>query len=200
MLARYDLAVDAIMTFHTGVSQDFLLRQDQFKELRDRLLKSAADFYGKLSALLGQETNLASRRALARSNFELARLTRMVGRPDHALTAYRSVLAAGGAGGRAWGRCDDDGRRRPKRHGHRRAARGDRANLLRKAGRLDNARAACERARALREPLVRDRPRITNYRGGLAETELRSGQVLLARGAQPVRPPPGGGPSRFTTG
>ena len=63
--ARYNLAVDAIKTFHTGVSEDFLLKQNQFKELRDRLLKSAADFYGKLSALLGNETDLASRRALA---------------------------------------------------------------------------------------------------------------------------------------
>ena len=35
--ARYDLAVEAIKTFHTGVSEDFLLKQDQFKELRDRL-------------------------------------------------------------------------------------------------------------------------------------------------------------------
>ena len=52
--ARYDLAVEAIKTFHTGVSEDFLLKQDQFKELRDRLLKSAADFYGKLGALLGK--------------------------------------------------------------------------------------------------------------------------------------------------
>jgi eukaryotic-like serine/threonine-protein kinase len=58
--ARFDLAVDAIKTFHTGVSEDFLLKQEQFKELRDRLLKSAADFYGKLGALLGQETDVAS--------------------------------------------------------------------------------------------------------------------------------------------
>ena len=61
--ARYDLATDAIKTFHTGVSEDFLLKEDQFKALRDRLLKSAADFYGKLGALLGKETDLASRRA-----------------------------------------------------------------------------------------------------------------------------------------
>ena len=44
--ARYDLAVEAIQTFHTGVSEDFLLRQDQFRDVRDRLLKSASDFYG----------------------------------------------------------------------------------------------------------------------------------------------------------
>ncbi len=91
---RYDLAVDAIKTFHTGVSEDFLLKQNQFRELRDRLLRSAADFYGKLSALLGQETDLASRRALAASNFELADLTDKVGRKEEALAAHRSVLAA----------------------------------------------------------------------------------------------------------
>jgi serine/threonine-protein kinase len=91
---RYDLAVEAIKTFHTGVSEDFLLKEEKFKALRDRLLKSASDFYGKLSALLGKETDLASRRALAASNFELARLTARVGRKEDALSAHRSVLAA----------------------------------------------------------------------------------------------------------
>ncbi len=38
---RYDLAVEAINTFHTGVSEDFLLTQEPFKDLRDRLLRSA---------------------------------------------------------------------------------------------------------------------------------------------------------------
>jgi serine/threonine-protein kinase len=92
--ARYDLAVNAIKTFHTGVSEDFLLKQDQFHELRDRLLKSAADFYGKLGALLGRETDVTSRRALAASNFELADLTDQVGRTEDALAAHRAVLAA----------------------------------------------------------------------------------------------------------
>src|SRR4029077_20323884 len=44
---RYDLAMAAIKTFHTGVSEDFLLKQAQFKALRDRLLTAAADFYGQ---------------------------------------------------------------------------------------------------------------------------------------------------------
>jgi eukaryotic-like serine/threonine-protein kinase len=92
--ARYNLAVEAIKTFHTGVSEDFLLKEEKFKELRDRLLKSAADFYGKLGALLGQDTNIASRRALAQSNFELAELTWTVGRNEDALAAHRAVLAA----------------------------------------------------------------------------------------------------------
>jgi eukaryotic-like serine/threonine-protein kinase len=92
--ARYNLALDAIQTFHTGVSADFLLKEERFKALRDRLLKSASDFYGKLSALLGKETDVAARRALARSNFELAELTRKVGRLEDALAAHRAVLAA----------------------------------------------------------------------------------------------------------
>ena len=91
--ARYDLAVEAVKTFHTGVSEDFLLKEDQFKDLRNRLLKSAADFYGKLGALLGKETDFASRRALAASNFELAILTEKVGRREDALAAHQAVLA-----------------------------------------------------------------------------------------------------------
>ncbi len=92
--ARYELAVEAIKTFHTGVSEDFLLREEKFQSLRDRLLKSAADFYGKLGALLGRETDLSSRRALAAANFELAGLTAKVGRNADALAAHRSVLEA----------------------------------------------------------------------------------------------------------
>jgi serine/threonine-protein kinase len=92
--ARYDLAVAAIQAFHTGVSEDFLLKQDQFKELRDRLLRSTQDFYDKLWALLGRETDPTARRALLASNFELAELTGKVGRNADALAAHRAVLAA----------------------------------------------------------------------------------------------------------
>ena len=92
--ARYKLAVEAIKTFHTGVSEDFLLKQDQFKEVRDRLLKSASDFYGKLGALLGRESDLASRQALWQANYEVAELTGKVGTPEDALAAHRQVLAA----------------------------------------------------------------------------------------------------------
>jgi eukaryotic-like serine/threonine-protein kinase len=92
--ARYKLATDAIKTFHTGVSEDFLLKEEKFKELRNRLLKSASDFYGKLGSLLGKDTDIASRRALAQSNFELADLTGKVGRNEDALATHRAVLAA----------------------------------------------------------------------------------------------------------
>jgi tetratricopeptide (TPR) repeat protein len=92
--ARYELAVEAIETFHTGVSEDFLLRQEQFKEVRDRLLKSASDFYSRLGALLGKESDPTSRRTLWQANFEVAELTGKVGRPEDALAAHRQVLTA----------------------------------------------------------------------------------------------------------
>ena len=92
--ARYELAVEAIETFHTGVSEDFLLKEEKFKEVRDRLLKSASDFYGKLGALLGKESDLASRRAVGQANYEVAELTGKVGKPEDALAAHRQVLAA----------------------------------------------------------------------------------------------------------
>jgi len=94
VLARFDLAFAAIKASHTGVSEDFLLKEERFKEHRDRLLKSASDSYAKLSALLGKETDIASRRALAQSNFELAELTRKIGSPESALAEQQAVLAA----------------------------------------------------------------------------------------------------------
>jgi tetratricopeptide (TPR) repeat protein len=90
---RFELAQQAIRTFHTGVSEDFLLREPQFKALRDRLLKSASDFYDKLGSMLKDEADLPSRRALLQSNFEVAELTRKVGRIENALAAHRKVLA-----------------------------------------------------------------------------------------------------------
>ena len=92
--ARYELAVEAIKTFHTGVSEDFLLKEEQFKDVRNRLLKSASDFYGKLGALLGKESDPVSRRALWQANYEVAYLTTKIGRTEDAIAAHRQVLAA----------------------------------------------------------------------------------------------------------
>ena len=91
---RYKLAIEAIKTFHTGVTEDFLLKEEMFKDLRDRLLKSASDFYGKLGALLRDHSDRASRQAMLEANFELAELTGNVGKPEDALAAHRQVLAA----------------------------------------------------------------------------------------------------------
>ena len=61
----------------------------------------AADFYGKLERLLGNRPDLASRGAMANANYELAELTRKVGKRSAALAAHQKVLAVReGAGGR----------------------------------------------------------------------------------------------------
>ncbi len=91
--ARYDLAVEAIEAFHTGVSEDFMMKQERFKDLRNKLLKTASDFYGKLGALLRDATDLPSRRALLSANFEVAKLAGRVGRKTDALAMHRAVLA-----------------------------------------------------------------------------------------------------------
>ncbi len=91
---RYSLALEAIQAFHTGVSEDFLLKEEKFKDLRDRLLKSASEFYGKLGALLKGRKDRASRQAMLQANFDLAELTDKVGKPEDALEAHRQVLAA----------------------------------------------------------------------------------------------------------
>ncbi len=92
--ARYELAVEAIKTIHTWAGEDFLLKEERFKEVRERFLKTASDFYTKLGALLGKETDFASRRAFVEANFELAKLTERVGRKEAALAAHRNVLTA----------------------------------------------------------------------------------------------------------
>jgi serine/threonine-protein kinase len=90
---RFDLALEAIKTFHTGVSDDVLLKQDQFRELRDKLLGWAAAFYGKLEQLLVGQADERSRRALGRAYFDLAELTERIGSKSEALQVYRQALA-----------------------------------------------------------------------------------------------------------
>jgi tetratricopeptide (TPR) repeat protein len=169
---RYGLAVEAIKTFHTGVSEDFLLKEDRFKALRDRLLRSAADFYAKLGALVGRETDIGSRRALAAANHELAELTAKVGRIEDALGAHRSVLTAREAmaaepGADATARADV---------GRSLTAV---AGLLEATGKSDEALAAYRRAESLlADPSASD-PRARSAR---AACRSRMGGLLSATG------------------
>ena len=58
---RFDLAMSAIKLFHGEVSEDLLMKERQFEALRTKLLRGAADFYGKLLVLLKSQTDLKSR-------------------------------------------------------------------------------------------------------------------------------------------
>jgi eukaryotic-like serine/threonine-protein kinase len=89
---RFDLAVDAIRRYHTDVSEDFLLRQDQFKDLRDRLLRDAVSFYRRLNRLLSDQTDVRSRRTLGRAYEEVGELTEKIGSTAESLATHRKAL------------------------------------------------------------------------------------------------------------
>jgi len=91
--ARFALALDAIKLFHGEVSQDLLLKEKQFDSLRTKLLRGAADFNGKLEALLKGHTDRPSRAALAKAYTELADLTAEIGNVPEALAEFRKALA-----------------------------------------------------------------------------------------------------------
>jgi serine/threonine-protein kinase len=89
---RFDLALEAIRRYHTDVSEDFLLKQEQFQDLRDRLLHDAVEFYRKLEGLLAGQTDARSRRALAQAYEEVGDLTGTIGLIPEALEAHRKAL------------------------------------------------------------------------------------------------------------
>ena len=91
--ARFELAQKAIALFHTGVSQDALLRNAEFKELRTKLLRQAAGFYADLEKLLAGQTDAKSRKALAAAYFQLGELTDKIGTKPEALAVHRKALA-----------------------------------------------------------------------------------------------------------
>jgi tetratricopeptide (TPR) repeat protein len=91
--ARFDMAVKAIETFHTGVSEDMLLKNLEFTELRTKLLKQAAGFYADLEKLLAGQSDANSRKALAAAYFQLGELTDKIGDKKEALAVHRKALA-----------------------------------------------------------------------------------------------------------
>jgi eukaryotic-like serine/threonine-protein kinase len=91
--ARFQIAQKAIATFHTGVSEDMLLRNDQFRDLRTKLLREAAGFYAELEKLLAGQTDARSRKMLAAGYFQLAELTEKIGSQPEALAVHRKSLA-----------------------------------------------------------------------------------------------------------
>ncbi|HEY2159579.1 MAG TPA: serine/threonine-protein kinase, partial [Isosphaeraceae bacterium] len=90
---RFDLAMEAIGLFHGEVSEDLLLKEKSFAGLRARLLKGAADFYGKLERLLEGQADPESRAALGRAYHGLGKLTGVVGNGPEALAVHRKGLA-----------------------------------------------------------------------------------------------------------
>jgi serine/threonine-protein kinase len=91
--ARFDMAIKAIETFHTGVSEDMLLKNAEFKELRTKLLREAAGFYAELERLLEGQIDVKSRKTLAEGYYQLATLTDQIGDQKEALASHQNGLA-----------------------------------------------------------------------------------------------------------
>ena len=91
--ARFDMAMKAIALFHTGVSEDMLLKNPEFEGLRTKLLKEAAGFYADLETLLAGQTDAKSRKTLAEGYFQLGLLTDKIGDKKEALAVHRKALA-----------------------------------------------------------------------------------------------------------
>ncbi len=89
---RFDLAMDAIKLFHGEVSEDLLMKEKQFDGLRTKLLNGAAGFYGRLEALLKDQTDRESRAALGKAYDELGALTEKIGDQAAALAVHRKAL------------------------------------------------------------------------------------------------------------
>ena len=91
--ARFDLAVEAIRTFHTGVTRDELLKEAKFEQLRKALLGGARDFYRKLEALLKEQSDPRSAGDLSDAYAELAALTSEIDSQDQGIALYRRAVA-----------------------------------------------------------------------------------------------------------
>jgi tetratricopeptide (TPR) repeat protein len=90
--ARFELAQKAIATFHTGVSEDALLKNAQLTELRTRLLREAGGFYADLEKLLEGRNDTGSRRLLAAGYAQLGDLTAKIGQKKESLAVQRKAL------------------------------------------------------------------------------------------------------------
>jgi eukaryotic-like serine/threonine-protein kinase len=91
--SRFALAQEAIQTYHTGVSEDLLLKQKEFGALRTKLLRGARDFYQKLERLLEGHADRESRKSLGRAYREVGELTSELDTVRDALTVHRRALA-----------------------------------------------------------------------------------------------------------
>jgi serine/threonine-protein kinase len=178
--ARFALALSAIKTFHSGVSEDLLLKEKQFEGLRAKLLAGATDFYERLEDLLKGQADRRSRAALGQAYHDIGELTAKIGSHEHAVSALRRGL---------------DLRRRlaaePESNpadkldlGQSLISIGD---MLESTGDLAEAVARYEEAREVLKPLAMVESASATYRAaeakclhGIAKVQYHRGQAALA--------------------
>jgi eukaryotic-like serine/threonine-protein kinase len=90
--ARFELALEAIKTFHGQVSENLLLKEKQFDGLRTTMLGSATHFYQRLEDLLKEQSDESSRAALGQAYHDIGELTAKIGSQPDALAALKRGL------------------------------------------------------------------------------------------------------------
>lgn len=89
---QFDLAMDAVGALRRKVADEPLLKESQFAPLRAELLHEAADFYGRLEAMLRGRDDPGSLAALAGAYYELGDLTEQTGSKAEALAFHEKAL------------------------------------------------------------------------------------------------------------
>jgi serine/threonine-protein kinase len=92
---RLRLAMGAIRGYYTGASEDVLLKQPEFSELRRKLLERPMHLYQQIKADLegGGDDREQARAELAEACFHLGSLTEEVGSPAEAFRAFDQAVA-----------------------------------------------------------------------------------------------------------
>jgi serine/threonine-protein kinase len=172
---RFDLALEAIKAYETGISEDSVLKNEELKGLRSKLLKMALDFYKKLSARLkaDAEPGAAPRVALAEAFARYALLSSKIGTiPDDAITACRNSIDLYDS--LAHEDSDDTNRSRQAESYQTLGI------LLAATGRHQDAVKAYRRELDLYESLRHEHPEVATYRSGLAQVHLNLGVTLAS--------------------
>ena len=177
MQARFDLALEAIKRFHTGVSEDMLLKNDTLKSMRNRLLSDTADFYKRLGGQLRGQPDRRSRCALGQAYHEMAELAAKIGVTGEAIAGHQQALAVR-RGLAEEPSTDGDA---TASVGHSLTALG---SVLEETGLTEQAKAAYVEAIALLEGLIHARPGVAVYRSDLGFTRHHLSRLLRGPGAR----------------
>jgi eukaryotic-like serine/threonine-protein kinase len=170
--ARFELAQEAIRAFHTGVSEDLLLKQKEFGSLRTKLLRGAQEFYRKLERLLGGQADRVSRLALGRAYYEVGELT-------NALDSKKDALAMHGRALALFEELARDAPADAELRGEVERSYAAIASLLSSLGQKADALAATGRALAIAQDLAASDPTDIGRRRELARVEHLHGAFLL---------------------
>jgi serine/threonine protein kinase/tetratricopeptide (TPR) repeat protein len=160
--ARFDLALEAIKTFHGGVSEDLLLKEKQFDGLRTKLLRGATDFYERIEHLLAGQADRRSRAALGQAYHDIGELTAKIGSQSEALASLRRAMELRLAIAAEPG----SGALEKLEAGRSLLAVGD---LHEATGQVAAALESYERARGLLEPLAQHEADGATYRAAVAK-------------------------------